>query len=210
MPTPLPVLPGVYYGYVYGTYLGKKCGSVFTFKVTPTPTSPTEDGDNAAALAVALVNAWATNMAPRYPSAYGGLTSRVYPLGNPTLPPNFATAAGTGSAGADVAPTASAAVVRHSVLRRGRGSQSHTAISPISKGEVTADGTSLTGSAAAGLTSDFNAFLAGTVSAFLTATGATALSYVQLSKKGSGATYAITGSAAETLLGTERSRTARP
>jgi hypothetical protein len=36
------------------------------------------------------------------------------------------------------------------------------------------------------------------------------ITYVQLSKKGTGSTYPITSTACESLLGTERSRTARP
>jgi hypothetical protein len=60
------------------------------------------------------------------------------------------------------------------------------------------------------MNTDFGNFIGDTQAAFATASGGPTISYVQLSKKGAGATYPITNSFTEALLGTERSRTSRP
>lgn len=209
MSVPLPVLPNVYYAYVYGTYLGKRTGSTFTFKSTLAVTTPGIDLSNAQAVADAVADAWHTNIQPRYPAAYSGVTVRVYPLGHNSLPAAFATAAGTGSAGGDVAAFPTAAVVKHSVLRRGKGSQSHSLFSPIMDDEVDSTGENLTDIAKGGLQSDFNAFITQVLSEYASAVTGDTLTYVQLSKKGAGATYPITASNAEKLLGSARARTQR-
>jgi len=210
MPTPLPVLAGVYYGYVWMTYLGRKTGSIFTFKAEIPPADSANDALYAQYVADALVSAWNTNMLPRYPTAVSGTDSRVYALGHPTIPPAFAHASATGAGGALVAAAPAAAVIRHNVFRRGRGSQSHTAISPLQRPDVTDDGTQVTAAYITNVNSDFGNFIGDVQAAFSTASGGAVIDYVQLSKKGSGATYPITSSAVEALIGTERSRTARP
>jgi hypothetical protein len=210
MPTPLPTLTGVYYGYVWMTYLGRKTGSVFTFKAEVPPADAANDALYAQYVADALVSSWNTNMLPRYPGAVVGTDSRVYALGHPTIPPVFAHASGGGTAGGAVAPVAAAAVIKHNVFRRGRGSQSHTAISPLLDAEISTDGTSVTAAFITNMNSDFGDFIGGVQAAFETASGGAVIDYVQLSRKGAGATYPITSSATEALLGTERSRTARP
>jgi hypothetical protein len=210
MPVPLPTLPGVYYGYVWMTYIGRKTGSVFTFKAQIPPTDSANDALYAQYVADGLVSSWNTNMLPRYPNAVEGTDSRVYPLGHPTLPPAFSHASAAGAGGVSAAAAPAAAVIKHSVMRRGRGSQSHTAISPLQPSELTIDGTSVTDAFITNVNSDFGDFIAGVQSAFETATGGALIDYVQLSRKGAGATYPITGSFVEKLVGTERSRTARP
>lgn len=209
MSIPLPVIPNVYYGYVYGTYQGRKTGNIFAFRDALSAGSSGAAVASAAAVADALQTAWHTNMQPRYPGAYTGVTARVYALGFPTVPPSFATASGTGSAGGDVAAFPTAAVVKHSVFRRGKGSQSHSLISPVMDDEISSDGTSLTDIAKSGLTSDFNAFITEVLSVYASEISGGALTYGQVSKKGAGAFYQITSSAAESLLGSARARTAR-
>lgn len=210
MPIPLPTLPGVYYGYVWMSYLGRRTGSVFTFKSTDATTDPAIDAANAQFLADALVTSWITNMLPRYPTAVTGTNSRVYALGHPLVPAAFSFTSSGGAGGDTVAAVPACAVIRHTVFRRGRGSQSHTAISPLQRSEITIDGTSLDPAFITNVTSDFENFIADTISGYTTLGGGGILDYVQLSKKGSGATYLITSNQAEPLVGTERSRTGRP
>jgi len=207
---PLPVLPGVYYCHLSGTYSGLPTGNIFTFKATTPPVNSTVDASWAQAIANSLPVQWAGTIAPGLPNGVSGYTAKVYPLGSPLVPAALATTAGGGSVSGDVAPVSSALIVRHTVLRRGRGSQSHSAISPIAAASVTADGKSITEGNVTFFTTEFLNFIAGVQADFMTFTGGTGIDYVQLSKKGAGATYTITSSAAESLLGTERSRTPRP
>jgi hypothetical protein len=75
--------------------------------------------------------------------------------------------------------------------------------------EISSDGTSLTDIAKAGLTTDFTDFISAVLSNYATAVSGGSLTYGQVSKKGAGAFYTITSSAAESLLGSARARTAR-
>lgn len=210
MPTPLPTLPGVYYGYVYMTFQGRRVGSTFTFKASSPPPDQPTDEQWAQFVADALVLSWNTNMMPRYDGGVTGTTARVYPLGHPLAPASVSITAATGSAFGDQAAVAAAAVIRHTVHRRGRGSQGHTAISPLQRTEVTTDGQSVTAAFITNMNSDFGDFIGGVQAAWNTDVPSIGLAYVQLSRVGAGATYPILSSATETLLGTERSRTARP
>jgi hypothetical protein len=210
MPTPLPTLAAVYYGYVWMTYLGRKSGSVFTFKAQTAPIDAANDALFAQYIADGLVSSWNTNMLPRYPSAVTGTDSRVYALGHPTVPPAFAHASATASGGTVAAASPTAAIIRHSVFRRGRGSQSHTAISPLVRVEVEDTGLTVTAAFITNMDTDFGNFIGGVQAAFNAASGGNDIDYVQLSKKGSGATYPITSSATEALVGSERSRSPRP
>jgi hypothetical protein len=210
MSTPLPVLPNVFYCYVWMSYLGNKCGSTFTFH-DPGPVLDAPNGAiNAQIIADALPTAWNSNMISRYPTGVTGTDSRVYDLAHPTNPAVFGHATASGSGGTDVAPVSAAAIIRHSVFRRGRGSQGHTAISPLNRIEVTADGSQVTSAFITNVTSDFENFIAAVQAAYTTATDGGSIDYVQLSRKGSGAIYRIVSSSVEALLGTERSRTSRP
>ncbi len=210
MPTPLPTLPGVYYSYVYMSFQGRRIGSTFSFKTASPPADEATDLQWSQFIADALPTAWNTDMLPRYPDTVSGTSSRVYALGHPVLPAAVATATAAGASSASIMPTASAAVIRHTVRRRGRGSQGHTQISPLLNGEVTTDGQSVTDSFVTNVTNDFENFIAAVQAAWAVDVPAVGLAYVQLSRKGAGATYPILSSQVEKLLGTERSRTARP
>ena len=210
MPTPLPVLPGRYYAHVSCTYLGLPTGNIFTFEDLGPGLSQTDDFAHAQTLADSLAARWSSEMLPLYPTAVSGVTARVYALGHAVLPAALGSVVGGGSNGTDVAPVSCAAVVRHAVTRRGRGSQSHSALSPLPASAITADGKSLNAGPRGALQSAFSDFIAAVVTDYVTAYPTRTIDYVQLSKKSPGATYPITSSSVEDLLGTERSRTPRP
>lgn len=210
MPTPLPVLPGVYYGYVYMAFESRRYGSTFTFKAATPPADAPTDGQWAQFLANGLATAWGTNMMPRYPAGVTGVDSRVYALGHATLPAAVGHAAHNGANSGAIAAASAAAVIRHQVTRRGRGSQGHTAISPLMAAELDGTGDTITDGLQIALTSDFGDFITDVLASWATDVPAIALQYVQLSRVGAGTTYEITSSYAEKLLGTERSRTLRP
>jgi len=209
MATPLPTIPGVYYGYVWMTYQGRKCGSNFCWLSNDTTVDAANDALHAQAVADALVSSWNANMLPRYPTGVSGTDARVYALGHPLVPAQLSHTSASAAGSSLVAPVAAAAVIRHVVDRRGRGSQSHTQISPLTTGEVTDDGDSVTSSFITNMNSDFGDFIGGVQSAYTTATSGGTITYVQLSKKLS-RVFPITASTTETLLGTARARTLRP
>ncbi len=210
MPTPLPVLVGVYYARIFGDNSGLPTGNIVTWKAQTAPSSVAVDQAYAQTIADSMTANWTTTMGPIYPNDVGGWNSHVYALGSPTLPAVTGFTSGSGASTQPLAPVSAAAIIRHSVMRRGRGSQSHSAISPLTIDQVTSNGRGLDPGFITGYTTEWNNFIGQVQADFATAYPANAIDYVQLSKKGSGATYPITGSNAETLLGTERSRTPRP
>lgn len=210
MAVPLPVINGVYYAYLHGTTGGLTTGNIYAWKCSLPPTTITEDQGNAQIIADALPAEWATTVAPLYPNDTTGWDSRVYALGHPTLPAALGHTSHSGSGGVAMAAFPTAAIIRHNVVRRGRGSQSHTSISPVVQTNIANDGQHLIDSFRLGLTTEFENFIGQVQANFAAASGGPTIDYVQLSKKGAGATYVISSSFAEPLVGSERSRTLRP
>lgn len=210
MPTPLPVLDGVYYGYIKGTYLGLPTGNTVCFKESTPATTSAAALVRAQVIADQMTANWATTLGPLQPNIVHGWDSRVYALGFPLVPAALGHTTGSGDLAATITAASAAVVIRHGVLRRGRGSQSHSAWSPVPEAYVGADGQTVADSYILGLTEEWENWIAAIQAAYIAATGVGALDYVQLSKKGTGATYPIILTQAEAILGTERSRTARP
>jgi len=149
-------------------------------------------------------------MMPRYNAGVTGVDSRVYALGHATLPAAVGHATHNGAGSGALAAASAAAVIRHQVDRRGRGSQGHTAISPLENSELDGTGDTVTDAFVTNVTSDFENFIGDTITAWEADVPSIGLAYVQLSRKGTGATYPIIRSFVEKILGTERSRTLRP
>lgn len=210
MPTPLPVLAGVYYGYIRGTYEGLPTGNTVCFKESVATSSSTAAMDRAQVIATAMTSNWATTLGPLQPNIVTGWDSRVYALGFPVLPAALGHTTGSGGLASAISAASAAVVIRHGVLRRGRGSQSHSAWSPVPKAYVDDNGQNVADSYRLGLTEEWENWIAAIQLAFSDFTTGLDLAYVQLSKKGAGATYPIVLTQAEAILGTERSRTARP
>lgn len=210
MPTPLPVLPHVYYCSLWGAYLGRRTGITLAFQAVDSATSAALDFDRCQILAEALTVEWNSTMGPLYPSTVSGWDSRVYGLQYPVNPAATFHTTGAGANEATVAAFAAAAVIKHSVTRRGRGSQSHSAISPLPLDATNGDGVHMNDGPRATLTTTFEDFIGAVQAATAASAEPFVISYVQLSKKGGGAVYPITHSFCESLLGTERSRTFRP
>ena len=209
MPTPLPVLAGVYYGRVEGQYEGLPCGNIFTWRVDPAPGTTALDDGFAQDIANAMRDNWTTTMVSIMLSIYTGGTTSVYPLGDPASPARTATGTWTGGALTAISTTATAAVIKHSVLRRGKGTQSRTYISPVGTSQISSDGKSVSSTFQTSLDTQFNLFVGGVISDFTTANPGHGLTYGQLSKKGTGAFYEIVTSSAELPLSTQRRRTRR-
>jgi hypothetical protein len=210
MPVPLPVLPAVYYCALWGVYETRRTGITLAFKASVSATTAAVDAVRVQELADALTSSWNTTMGPLYPTGVTGWSSRVYGLEFPLNPAGLGSTTGGGANGGVVAPVSAAAIVRHTVFRRGRGSQSHSAISPLPAASVTDDGTSLRSGPILDITTEYEDFIGAVQAATAAAATPFSVTYVQLSKKGTGATYPIIATQCETLLGTERSRTPRP
>jgi len=210
MPTPLPTLPAVYYGQVWGTYQGRRTGVVVTLKANTSSATAAGDLVRCQVVAQALTDGWNTTIGPMLPNDVTGWDSRVYGLEFPTNPAAIAHTAGHGAGGVSAEPTVVTAVIRHTVLRRGRGSQSHSSISPLIAGTISSDGETVTAGPVAAFTTEWGNFIGGIQAATAAAATPFTVNYVQLSRKGVGATYPITSSFCDVLPGTERSRTARP
>lgn len=210
MPTPLPTLPAVYYGYIWGKYGTLTIGNIAAFKATVSAATALADYARAQVIADAMPASWVTTLGPLQPNTVIGYDSRVYGLEFPTNPAAVGHTSGAGGNAGTQAPVSAAAVIKHSVLRRGRGSQSHSAFSPLTTGEIADGGLSITAGLQTGLTEEWENWIAAIQLACTEAAVPFEVDYVQLSKKGSGATYPIISTAAESLLGTERSRTPRP
>lgn len=209
-PVPLPTLPGVYYGYIKGIYEGLPTGNTVCFKSDDPTVDATQDLAYAQIIADAMGTVWATTLGPLQSDSVAGWDTRVYPLGHPLVPAALGHTTGNGSVIGNLAPVSAAAVIRHGVLRRGRGSQSHSAWSPLVTSQVTTDGKSLADGYRLGLGMEWENWIAGIQAAFVALAPTVTLDYVQLSKKGTGATYPIITTSADSLLGTERSRSPRP
>lgn len=210
MPTPLPVLPGVYYGYLHGKTGGLTTGMIFTFKVGNPPADSATDSFYAQTIADSMPHQWNLTVGPTYPNATTGWDSKVYPLGHPLTPPAVGHETGAGAGGVNTAAYPTAIVIRHVVDRRGRGSQSRTSISPVVQTNIDGTGQNVIPGFITGLTDEFENFIAGVQADFATAVPDATLDYVQLSRKGAGATYPILRSFVEQVVGSERSRTLRP
>jgi hypothetical protein len=210
MPTPLPTIEGAYYAHLQMVYNSLPSGNIFTWSAGPGVVTPEEDYALALDIATYMAASWLDTLMPLYPDSVHGQRVRVYALGHPLVPAAEAPLVGTGGTASTMAPVSAAAVIKHTVVRRGRGSQSHSAISPLATSKITGDGTSLTDAAQLSFSEEFGDFIGEVQAAWIAAHPEEALAYVQLSKKGAGAIYPITGSACEKLLGTERSRTPRP
>lgn len=213
---PLPDLPGVYYSTIFGTGLGNPSNNVFTFRTLSAPPSGTTDVATAVSVANAIKVRWGTLVANEFPTDYHVNEIKTYALHTPLAPAVVVPDSTPGLIPAPTGPIMVGAVVKHDVVRRGKGSQSRTTISPIPESGIAADRKTLTTSYQASLDAGFTAFINGVLADLLTSTSLT-FEYVQLSKgtPATGpivvppATYVISGSHVESKLSTQRRRAQR-
>jgi hypothetical protein len=208
MPVPLPNIAGTYYSLIKGSYGGQPNGIVAAFQLFPAPSTGINDITASSVIATAIAANWVTFAADVYNDAYEGVEVLTYPLHTPTAPAFRSVASTPGGQTGDTSPAPVAAVIKHSILRRGRGSQSRTFISYFKDGWITPGGESLNSVNAGTITSAWDAFLTGVIGD-PDVVDLGVLTFGQLSRVGSGAFHPSLGSSCETLLSTQRSRTAR-
>jgi hypothetical protein len=207
MPTPLPVLPGVYYARVRGEFGGKPSSNVFAFKLDGSPPDEGTDATNAEQVAIALSDNWGFLANAVYNVSYSAIDVQVYPLGHATLPAASQPVVGTGGNGSTQAPSAVALLIKHDVVRRGRGSQSRSFFTPITAPDIEGDGITITPTFVTAVQAAWDTFITSVIADLAAAT--LVMDYVQLSKLGAGATYAISRSQVETEVSTQRARAQR-
>ena len=209
---PLPVLAGVYYSIITGSAFGHPSNNIFTFQLTPAPVTGTADVAAATAVANAIHTRWATFATARLPQSYTASQVKTYPLNTPTAPAVIVPMTVTGGVIGSTAAIMVGAVVKHNVVRRGKGSQSRTTFSPLNQSNVDTTTTTVTSSYQTGLTADFIAFINGVETDVNAAVTGVSTAYVQLSKgtaHAAPAAYIISASAAELKLSTQRRRAQR-
>jgi hypothetical protein len=103
-------------------------------------------------------------------------------------------------------------MIKHTVFRRGKGSQSRTFLGPIGDVDITVNGDQMQSFWVANANTDFHAMITNTINAMNTGFPGD-WSHVQLSKQTYGGVYGrtfeITASNAETLISSQRRRLAR-
>lgn len=208
MPVPLPNVAGAYLAQVHGTANGLPMNNLLAWGVTPNPATGTADVDAAQAIADQIAVYWPALATSVLHNAYRGDLVTCYPLHTPTHPAVFAPMTAAGGLSGTIAPAPLAIVVKHSVVRRGRGSQGRNFLSFFSDGAISTDGKSIDDGYRDSVTADWATFISAVETAVSTAVGATAF-FGQLSKVGAGHLYTVSASAAESLLSTQRSRAAR-
>lgn len=209
---PLPVIAGTYYARAVGDADGKQVTNVFTFQHPATPLGDATDAFNASVVAAAVAAHFPTLASQILHLVYNSVEADCYPLGSPLVPKQtHAMTGGGGVAGAKHLIQVAAAV-KHTVTRRGRGSQSHTYFSPLSIDSITVNGDQLVPTAIAALTGNFTPFINDVIAQCQSSVPGV-WNYVQLSKFHNKIytpnVFPITGSVPETLISSQKRRLGR-
>ena len=206
---PLPVLPGAYYGILEGSVSSLPMGNTFCFQSTNlTATSP-DAAARALVMATSLANQWVNHMLASLSNFYSGVTAKVYALQYATLPAQEDFAVGAGANTAALANPTLSVLVKHTVFRRGRGSQGRSYIGALCENLFDGGERTITDGAVTGFTTQWNAFINAVLADMAGAYPSETWTYVELSRVGTGATHPITASGAEKAVAYQRRRARR-
>lgn len=210
-PAPLPVLPGVYYARVEATADLKQITNIFAWQKAGMVVNDPADAANAAQVAQIVAARWPI-MQPELHVTYTGVQVAVYPLGSNLLPAATHALSMTGTSIGAIHYKQLAGRVKHTVSRRGRGSQHSSYLSPMSDNDITVNGDQVTPAWRASAASDFNAFLVNTLSDLNIAMPGT-WTHVQVSKFQNkayvGRAFPILSSVVQVELSSQRRRLGR-
>lgn len=206
---PLPDVAGGYLSRVAATWEGLPSDNLFAWELLPAPATGSADISAAGDINTAIAAHWPAFAVAFSQNSYATSEVSTYPLHTPTHPAVVLPFVATGTVSGDPSPAPVAALIKHTVVRRGRGSQGRTFLSPFPLNEITADGKSLSSAYIAAVDTAFTTFINAVETDVATATGS-ACFYSQLSKIPPGKLYAIDSSSVEAALSTQRRRTRRP
>lgn len=215
---PLPDLPGVYYSTINALWEGLPSNNVFSFQVTPAPATGTADVLAANAVAAAIGLNWPAFALIAFHISYLAEKVVTYPLHTPIHPSVEYAFAAPGGKDETIAPGMVAAVISHHVIRRGKGSQTRTYLSPLGNGIIDSTGKEIIEAYRSDLKTAFDTFIAAVATFVADAVVGATVEFVSMSKGTDSGTppvvvapaaYQISGSDPELLLSTQRRRMRR-
>lgn len=205
----LPTIVGAFFGTLEGECNTLPYGNTFCFQSPEAADTPADAFAKALTIATSLVNQFGTHFMDKIALGYSGSTAKIYALQYPTLPAAEFTGANSGGLVADLAGVTVAAVVKHTVARRGRGSQSRSYLGPLTLTQLGVAQRETTSGTRTGFTTSWQAMIDGVVSDYDAAYSPQSIVYSQLSRIGAGATHPIVSSATELAVGYQRRRARR-
>lgn len=208
MSVPLPVVEGAYYAIIHGTNNGLPNGTTLAFGQFPSAATGAADVAVAQDIGDAIANAWVGWASDVLVDDYDAPSVSVYPLFTPLSPATISISTATGGQTGPPANMSTAALIKHSVYRRGRGSQSRTFLSHFKQDWIDSDGEALGTTPRGTIQASWNTFIAAVPTLAATA-GSAGVFFGQLSRKDPGHLYPVIGSTVEVALSTQRSRSTR-
>ena len=125
MPHPLPTIAGGYYSSIQATADIKPVSNVFYFHRAATALGDPNDALYASNVATAIGVQWA-HVVGDLQGDYVAFEVKTYPLGSPSVPAQISSISLGGGIITSTGIKQVAALVHHTVTRRGKGSQSRT------------------------------------------------------------------------------------
>lgn len=207
-PRPLPVLPGVYYARINALANTRPVSNILVFKKDGLVLNDPTDAANSGHVATAIAAEWPNIAINLLHQDYVGVNVQCYPLGSVLTPAFTASLLAPGGDTSASSFLQVAGSIKHTVYRRGKGSQSHTYLSPVGTGQVSANGETMTSAWVSAAQSHFPNFIT-TVLADLNAASPGTWTNVQLSRLGTGATYPVVNYIAEAPVSSQKRRLGR-
>lgn len=190
-PKPLPVLPGVYYARVIAHSDLHPISNVFTFLKAGLTLASAEDLTNAQAVSNAIAAHWMPWANDLLATTYAAEKASTYALGSPLLPAQETPISGGGTRTGTNHYDQVAGLLKHTVIRRGKGSQSRTFLSPLADVDITVNGDQMTSTWLGNASSFGTSFITPMIASLNIASPGT-WTYVQLSKGTFGGVYGKT------------------
>jgi hypothetical protein len=182
--------------------------NVLAWHLVPAPATGAADVAAAQAVGDAVATHWNALATAAMHTSYAASEVQTYPLHTPSHPAVLSTTTAAGGQPGDPSAAPLAVLVKHEIVRRGRGSQGRTFLQPFPQSGIDADGRTISASFADSITAAWSDFVSAVSTDVATATGS-ACFFGQISKIPPGAFYAANDSVTERLISTQRRRTRR-
>ncbi len=161
-PAPLPIIAGAYYARIEATCDTKQITNIVAFRKAGVALADPTDTANALAVTTAIIARWPI-MANELHVSYTAVQVATYALGSPLVPAQVAPLVMTGASPGTEHFKQVAGRIKHTVTRRGRGSQHSSYISPMSADDVTSNGEQVTSGWRTSAAADYTAFVSNTL-----------------------------------------------